>query len=71
MTETEYLNKLENLSKDTETYNRISKVFCEIYPKLSKWSYSEIEWLSEHIKRTSAKESFCNAQLWQGKQPII
>lgn len=71
MTEEEYLLKTSKVENDEEVSKRLVGLFNEIYPKFSKWSYSEIEWFVEHIKRTTAKESFCLAQLWQGKTPTI
>lgn len=69
MTEQEYESKLMKLEQDKESYDRIIKVYLNILPELSKWTYSEVEWLTEHIRRISAKSSIVSP--WIGENRSI
>jgi hypothetical protein len=67
MTRQEYESKFKDLEQDKESYDRILKVYLKILPDLSKWTYSEVEWLTEHIKRTSAKASIISPWIGENK----
>ena len=69
MTEQEYESKLKKLEKDKDSYDRISKVYLQILPELYRWTYSEVEWLTEHIRRVSAKSSIVSP--WVGENRSI
>ncbi|AYN04783.1 hypothetical protein [Flavobacterium sp. 140616W15] len=70
MTEQEYLNKLKRL--DINTKKHFDEIFVKIYPHFCKLSYSQLELLTEHIKRMGAKDSIIISQLWEkGKEPKV
>lgn len=55
MVEQEYLNKLERLDGDSKKHFEV--ILVKIYSYFSKLPYSQVELVTEHIKRVASKDS--------------